>query len=109
MYSPCGNNAHHAHCVEDHCVAHFHMALCGDALQDTAAMENTCQSKLLETWPVEGVPTDFPAGTVSVEQSFPEGSHVVEWSHIGGVHHRTVSSRSDATLGGEECKDGVVA
>lgn len=44
-----------------------------------------------------------------VEQSFPEGSHVVEWSHIGGVHQRTVSSRSDAMLGGEECEDGVGA
>lgn len=76
-------------------------------VEDAAAMESTCQSKLLEPRPTKGSPQVFQQ-ELAVEQSFPEGLHLVEWSHVGEAH-QGLSSRRNATLGGGECEDGVVA
>lgn len=49
----------------------------------------------------------FLSRNYGMEQSFPEGPHLVESSHIGEVHQGLYPVGGMPTLGGEECEDGV--
>lgn len=96
-YSTCWSRDSPAHHVEDHCGTHFHMALCGDSQQDAAAMESTCQSKLLKRQPMEGSPQasqqELWCGAVFSWRASFDGMEP-HWRSSS----RTVSSRRDTII-----------